>query len=484
LDSFLLLLGHRLAASGSKDQVVEALTKSFEGEELASTATATNVRIGAARLLCEIQGEGAINTLLPVVEKGNTQFRAGVLDAIAKIPGDNVTQALVGRLKAVGAADLKVEFLHALAKRKDAAARPAVIDASKNDDANVSSAAIEALVSLGRDEAIAPLVAMVVAGGAEAKTAAETLARMPGDKALGAAAEALGSASAKGKTALLELLAVRGATAQKEAVLKETSDADGSVRQAAFKAMEKVGSEGDAARLIELAVAAKDDADASAALKAAAACAAHGEDADQRSAAFVAALANVKGPRRAALERAVAKVGGSKALVIVVEDLKSNDKAVRQGALEALSEWQGAEAVPALLDAAQSGDADQQVTAIRGAVRVLSAAKSMPAGEKAAAYGKALSAAKRPEEKKMILGALGAERGQAYFDLAASMLDEGGLKAEASLAVIKTALPEQKGKGGLKGPKVAEALQKAIPDCPDGGLKADAERYLKTLQKK
>jgi HEAT repeat protein len=177
-------------------------------------------------------------------------------------------------------------------------------------------------------------------------------------------------------------------------------------------------------------------------------------------------------------------VGGSKALVIVVEDLKSNDKAVRQGALEALSEWQGAEAVPALLDAAQSGDADQQVTAIRGAVRVLSAAKSMPAGEKAAAYGKALSAAKRPEEKKMILGALGAERGQAYFDLAASMLDEGGLKAEASLAVIKTALPEQKGKGGLKGPKVAEALQKAIPDCPDGGLKADAERYLKTLQKK
>ena len=70
---------------------------------------------------------------------------------------------------------------------------------------------------------------------------------------------------------MLELLARAGATGQKEAVLKQAADADDSVRLAAFKAMEKVGSETGCSEIIELAMAAKSDADATAALKAAAA---------------------------------------------------------------------------------------------------------------------------------------------------------------------------------------------------------------------
>jgi HEAT repeat protein len=444
--------------------------------------TPANVQIAAARLLVEIQGEGALGTLLPMVERGDRVFRAGVLDAIARTPGEKITTALVGRLKATENADVKVEYLNALAKRNDAAARPAVIEAMKDADAAVRSAAVGTLVALGRDEAIAPLVEMVIAGGTDAKAAAETLSRMPGDKALAGAAGALDAANAKGKTALLELLAARGATAQKDAVLKQTADADDAVRLAAFKAMEKIGGEADAPKLIELAIAAKNDADATAALKAAAACAAHIADTDHRSDAFVAALGNAKGARRTAIEKAVAKVGGAKALVIVVEDLKNEDKATREGALDALADWQGADAVAPLLDVAKTGDADQQATAIRGIVRVIQGSPNMPVAEKAAAYGKALAAAKRPEEKRMVLGAIASEHGQEMFDLAASTLDEEALKAEASIAVIKTSIPQPKGKAGLKGAKVMDGLAKAIPNCPDGGLKADAERYLKTLK--
>jgi hypothetical protein len=106
----------------------------------------------------------------------------------------------------------------------------------------------------------------------------------------------------------------------------------------------------------------------------------------------------------------------------------------------------------------------------------------MSAADKAAAYKDAIAAAKRPEEKRMVLGAIATEHGQEMFDLAASMLDNESLKPEISLAVIKTSIPQAKGQPGLKGAKVIEALQMAVPSCPDGGLKSDAQRYLKTLE--
>jgi hypothetical protein len=220
-----------------------------------------------------------------------------------------------------------------------------------------------------------------------------------------------------------------------------------------------------------------------AALKSAAAVAVKGSDAEHRGDAFVAALVGATGAKRAALERAAARVGGAALLKVVVADLKSADAATREGAVAALADWQDDAALAPLLEVAQGdGPAEQQVTALRGAAAVLKNSKS-PAAEKAKAYASALAAAKRPEEKRMLLGGLGNERGRELFDVAATTLDAEGLKAEAALAVIKIALPQPKGVAGLKGTAVAEALKRAIPACPDGGLKADAEKYLKVLTK-
>jgi hypothetical protein len=116
-------------------------------------------------------------------------------------------------------------------------------------------------------------------------------------------------------------------------------------------------------------------------------------------------------------------------------------------------------------------------------VQVLKNATTLSAPARVKAYSQALAIASRPEERKMILGALASERGQDAFDLAAGALELPGVQAEASLAVIKIALPQGKGQPGLKGPAVAAALKKAIPDCPDGALKEDARRYLATLEK-
>jgi HEAT repeat protein len=476
-----VLLVRRLAENGAKDDAAKRATAMMAE----ASGLPNNARIAAARTLAEIKGEAAAVELLAAADKGNAAFRAAIVDAVTKIPGEAVTTALTARLAAAATAEAKVDVLDALARRKDASAQQAVLAALKDADPAVRTAAIAPAVAVAGDAAIAPLIERVAAAdetAAVVKAAAEALGRMPGDKALASMATALATTPAKGRVILLDVLAARATPAAKDAVMRQTADADPAVRLAALRAMEKAAGEADAAKLIELAVAAKDTGEETAALKAAVAGATQGADAERRGDAFVAALSSAKGPKRAAIQRAVAKVGGKQAFDVVVADLKSDDAATKEGALRALAEWQDDAALTPLLGAAKSaGPVTQQVIAIRGAINVLKTSK-LPAAEKAKAYASAMEAAKRPEERKLILGALGAERGREAFDLAAAALDQDGLKAEAALAVIKIALPEKRGRDGLKGAGVADALTKAIAACPDKALKADAQRYLGTLK--
>ncbi|MDB5321944.1 MAG: hypothetical protein JWN40_3575 [Phycisphaerales bacterium] len=478
-----ILDARRLAEAGKKQDAAAICAGLLDDS---GDAHPRNVRIAAARSLVEIQGQAALEALLPLVQRGDVQFRVAVLDALARAPREEITPALVGRLKSVAQPEVKADLLAALAKRGDVTARAAIMNATRDADPSVRVAALNALVLLGREEAIPLLIERITTdtdATVVAKPAAEMLARMPGEKPLAAAGDALAAAPVKSKVALLELLAARAAHGQSAAVLKQAADGDLVVRLAALRAMEKVAGSQDLPRLIELALAAKDAGEESSAVKAAVAASIQLPEAGDRTAAWVVALRKAQGGKRAALERGLAKLGGAAALGIVVEDLKSSDKVAREGAIGALAEWQDDAAVAPLLAAAKSGDAAQQVTAIRGVVQVLKNSTTLSNAERVAAYSHAMAIAARPEERKMILGALANERGQDAFDLAAGALELPGVQAEASLAVIKIALPAGKGQAGLKGPTVVAALKKAIPACPDGGLKADAERYLTTLDR-
>lgn len=480
-----ILNARRLAEAGKKPDAA-TICAGLLGD--AGDAHPRNVRIAAARTLIEIQGQAALETLLPLVQKGDVQFRVAVLDAFARAPGEEITPALVGRLKSVSQPEVKADLLAALAKRKDVAARPAVMDATRDADPGVRVAALNALVALGRDEAIPALIERIIADAnvsEVAKPAVEMLARIPGEKPLATAGEALGMAGPKSKVTLLDLLAARAARGQSAAVMKQAADGDPAVRLAALRTLEKVAGAPDVPQLMEMVLTAKDAGEESAAIKAAVAASMQLPEPGDRTAEWVVALRKASGGKRAALERGMARLGGAAALGIVVADLQNPDQSTRQGALEALADWQDGAAVAPLLKVAKSGEAAQQVTAIRGIVQVLknSTTTTTPGADRVAALGQALALASRPEERKMILGALASERGQDAFDLAAGAWELPGVQAEASLAVIKIALPQGKGQPGLKGAGIGPALTKAIPACPDGGLKADGERYLATLEK-
>jgi hypothetical protein len=105
----------------------------------------------------------------------------------------------------------------------------------------------------------------------------------------------------------------------------------------------------------------------------------------------------------------------------------------------------------------------------------------LSSAQKVQAYSKALAAAKRAEEKKMVVGALAGERTEEALGLVAPLMEEEALKGEAALAVVKIVAPLERRQRGLTGEKAVEALRKAIPICPDAAARADGERYLNRI---
>jgi HEAT repeat protein len=477
-----LLLIERLAQAG-KTQEAGSYAMGLLDEAFPS-----NVRSAAAALLARIEGDASLARLLTLAAQGDVEVRTAALQAAVGIKSDKVTPALVSRLNTGDRPEVKAALLDALALRRDTAARLGVIESAKDKEPAVRLAAIRALVALGADQAIPVLIERIVSetDTTVSTPATEMLGRVRGDAPLAAVAAALETAPPKAKVALLEVLAARVASGQRDAVLKQTTDAEPPVRLAALKAMEKIATEADATVLIARASDATDAGEESAALRAAVAAASQSTDADRRIDPFLSALEKAKGAKRGAIERSLAKLGGQRALDAVLTDLKSDDATTKDGAVRALAEWQDAAAVAPLLDVAKNEThADRQITAVRGVAQVLRAAKSMPDPEKSSAYQQALSAAKRADDRKMILGALANERGQAFFDVAAATLDDPSLKAESALAVIKIAVPQAKAQQpGLTDEAVSAALKKAVPNCPDPTLKDQASRHLEKLKGK
>jgi HEAT repeat protein len=246
--------------------------------------------------------------------------------------------------------------------------------------------------------------------------------------------------------------------------------------------MERVADPTDVPRLVELALAAKDQTEEQAALKSAIAAGADVSNQDQRAEPFLTAAQNAKAPKRSALTRALAKIGGPKAFQLVAADLKSQDNTLKESAIRALGEWTDPAATTPLLEIAtnESTPLSQQVLALRGVINVTKSSE-LPSDQKVNTYANALTAARRSEEKKLVLAALATERTPEALDLVTPMLVDESLKSEAALTIIKIITPQERRQRGLTGEKAITALKKAIPLSPDPTAKSDAERYLNRI---
>jgi len=371
-------------------------------------------------------------------------------------------------------AERQVALLEALADRGDRAATPEVLKLTQAADALLRAAAIRALVRLG-DASAVPMLFQVAAGeGDDAQAARATLANLPGQDVDAAVMSVAGSADAKLRRAAVEMLGQRRVAAATALLLKAAGEADESVRLAAIKSLGDAAEAKDFAALVGLMLSAKAPGELAAAEAAVAALSARMPDPNAGAEQLAASLGQAGAEVKAAIVRALGRIGGPKALAAVRTVVADSDANVRDTAVRVLAEWADPAAAPDLLAIAKtSQDRKQQILALRGYIRLIGVG-DLPADQKLAMCKEAIALADRDEEKKLVLGALGGVPSAEALAMAVPYLD-GAMKDEAAVAAV--AIGEKIVDGNK--PAVAEAMKKVLQATQNADVKKRAEEVLK-----
>ncbi|MCX5676138.1 MAG: HEAT repeat domain-containing protein [Planctomycetota bacterium] len=467
-----LKCGDLLVKEGKKDEAAAIFQAVFVPAEPEAT------RLAALRGLVAANGEKAIPLVAEVLAGKEESMKAVALSFIQDIPGPGATAAMVGLLAKLSPSS-QAALLTQLGVRGDATAKAAVVEATRNADAGVRAAALGALGYLG-GAAEVPLLGQAAAGsGPDADAARAALVQMRGPEA----AQAMIAAAAKGdpkvRAAVIAALASRKAVEAAPVLATAAADADATVRSEALKALEAVGDEKTLPALIAVLTKAQATEDQQGAERAILAICSRASNKDACLRPVLAALGGAKMPARGTLLRALGRLGGTGAVGPVRAALNDPDAAVKDAAVRALADWPDATVAADLLAIAKTETKQTlQVIALRGYLR-LAGLPDCPAAEKVKMCQEALAVAKRPDEKKLILGVLGDVNTAEAFLMTVPMLQEQPVREEAAQASTKIA----KALGNKLPPETKAAMETVISFTKNKNARKDAEDILKKVKK-
>lgn len=470
-----LLLAQRLGEAQKAreaEQIYRALWKA------AADPKDRHVRCAAIRGLAAVLGAGAMDDLVAAMKGDDPQVRAAAAEAALAMPGEDVTQKWIQHMKTLPP-EARAEALAMLGRRGGPAAEDAVLEATRDADASVRLAAIQAAATLSDEKAAAAIMALLASAvRPEQEAARAALGRMPGDKVTAAVAAAVASAAPAAKRELLGILAARGARAHLDVLLAAAKDADPGVRAAGMAALESLGDEKTLPALLRLLVKAAPE-DRQAAEKTVGAVCSRAGNKEAAADLVIRAMSGVGTPTRAALIRVLGKIGGVKALAEVRASVKDTEVDVQDAAIRAMADWPDAAVAPDLLEIARTNPRPaHQVLALRGYVRLANVPSGRPVAEKLKMYQEAMAVARRPDEKKLVLGAMGDLKSPEALQRVLPFVADENLKEEASAAAVKIA----KALNGNPKAAIQSAMEKVLAASKNAGTKKDAEGVLKKLK--
>jgi hypothetical protein len=336
----------------------------------------------------------------------------------------------------------QIQVLAATARHPASRVRPAALSAAKSGSPDVRVAALRTLESAGDASTVAFLADTA---GSEPKgpvqdAARRTLASLKGRDVDDAIVAMLGQPAPAAFTAeLLRAVADRRIFLAKPAVSAALSAASPDVRIEGLKTLRVIGTPSDASSVLDLLLKSGDDAERAEAEKTVAALLQKIGSPDGRSRLLRMRLASAKdAAARATLIGLLPPTADGAALPVLRTALQDADPGVVDAAARAIAGWPTATARDDMLEILrESKDETHRLLAFAGLVRLVSLdANRLP--EAAVADLKGLSGlAWRPEEQKLILGALAAFPCQDALTLAGVLLQNDALKAEAQAAIDK-----------------------------------------------
>jgi HEAT repeat protein len=432
-----------------------------------------HIRHGAFRGLAHSRPDQAGEQLIAALKKPTSPFFGLAGRVVSETRGRAQTKQLAHALSDLPKAG-QVRLLKALARRGDRAARPAVLNATRDTTSAVRVAATKALQQLATADDVPRLVKLLQHDhdptAAAAGNALEALKAPGADRAI---AEALPQAPATIKVRLLELLTSRFASDQSQPIVEQLHASSTEVQIAALEALARLGSGEHVPQLIDVlgrsAAGPVRDAARQAVLTL---CARAGRDAlDVVQKAFPQADAEVK----AILLRALGQIGGDKALAQIKKATTqaATDPAVRAAGIHVLSQWPDATPAPHLLTLAkQAGSAKLRRRAWQGYINLARTVDQT--GSRAAMLRRAEPLAKSDAARRQWFSAWSTVHTRQALQRVLAGLDRDAIRTEAAVAAIVIGKAIRKQHPGA----VAKAMRQVLERTPKPSVRERAKRLL------
>ena len=463
-----LLCADRLLAEKKTAEAASIYQDMFKPTE------AKHVQMAALRGIVASGGEKTLPLLTELLTGNDTEMQAAALRFVREVSGPETTKALTGLLPKLPAAT-QAMLLDDLAARGDASALPAVMTAAKSNDEAVKEAAVKAMGKVGDASTLPLLTSLASGGGPLADQARASLDILPGANVNDAMIGLAEQGNTDVRKEVIRSLGVRRVGKAVPVLLKTAGDADSGIRVESVKALEIVADEKCAPAMVSLVVKAKDDGDLAAAEKALGTLAGRAENKDAVVTPILSAVGGAPTKAKCALIRALGRAGGSKALGAVSNAVRDADESVQDAAVRSLADWADAGAAAQLLTIAKTSQkTTHQVLALRGYIRI-AGLDGVSAADKLKMYAQAMAAAKRPDEKKQVLGGLGNVKAVEALKMVIPALDDKALEREAAVAAVNIA----KNLGARGKDDIRTAMQKVLEITKDKRLRKDADDLLK-----
>lgn len=374
--------------------------------------------------------------LVEQLTSGDEDLAGIALMTARELAGEGVTESLVAALDDLPP-DQQSLLITALAERDDPDALPVMIEVAQSTSGAVQLAAVGYLQRLG-DASCVPVLLEIACGSDEAAAPAalDALQSLPGDDVDAVLTQRLDDAEGSELRVLVELVGRRRIPAV-DALKTTLEEGDTEIRNAALGALGQAVELDELPVLIQWAIHPPQADNALAAQQALRAAAVRMPDREACATMLAEAMDEAPTSAQITILETLAAMGGPTALQAMAEAANSDNPQLQDNATRLLGSWMTVDAGPVLLDLAQS-PGPYQVRALRGYIR-LARQFVMPDQQRVEMCRKALEAAERDAERKLVLEVVQRYPSVDMLRLAVEAGKLPGLKDDAAAAAMAVA---------------------------------------------
>ncbi len=308
--------------------------------ELQKSARDPVHRAAALRQALDLEVGSATSRIVSVLDGNDWMTKQVALESLSASRAPNLIPTLFGRLESFDPATQRA-VIAAFARRGEAVAVPAVMRATKHADADVRTAAIEALGFLPGNRETTTLLAKIAAGAEsdDAKAARQSLSRLNGPEVSPAITAGAEREEPKLRAVFLEQLALRNMPDALPLLLRCRADPDPAVRIAAVTALGDLGSPAEQKAVLDWTIEATDSTEQSRALRSLVNVTLRDPNAEERGRALFALIATAQPDLALRLLPALGRIGGTAAAESAARLAIRNDPSLSEAATRALVRW-------------------------------------------------------------------------------------------------------------------------------------------------